>query len=270
MQASPSRRRSSSCSAITRATIRPTVSQPILRQARDRRLGHLLGQPGDDVLKVARVTRARPRPRHRLEPNTAITAAEPAQLALDDAAVRAEIQVPPALDAAVVDLQPPAGLAAPGADPSPAAKPDNHDHPLGAEADVDHGCPGQAEQPLECGADAHVALLREPLTFEQPAACAESGGASLAFCATSENFSNRRARLKRAPNAALQTAASPTSREETRCSLAAPRCTGGLPASSGGCCQIPANCRSTLPSPSKTPPCATPSSRASPGARIPT
>ena len=54
--------------------------------------------------------------------------------------------------------------------------------------------PGQAEQPLECSADAHVALLREPLTFEQPAACAEGGGASLSICATSENFSHAGAR----------------------------------------------------------------------------
>src|SRR5215212_3960214 len=124
----------------------------------------------------------------------------------------------PTLDAAVIDLELPAGLPAPRADASPAPQPHGHDHPLGTELDVDHGCPGQAEQPLECGADAHVALLREPLTFEQPAACAEGGGASLAFCATSAKFSKRRTRLKRAANAASQATTSPTTREETRSS----------------------------------------------------
>jgi hypothetical protein len=37
--------------------------------------------------------------------------------------------------------------------------------------------------------DAHVLLLQRPLTFSQPAACSEGRGASLAFCATSKNFS---------------------------------------------------------------------------------
>src|SRR5215217_7394426 len=185
------------------------------QQPADRRARHLLRQPRDHVLEVARVCGPRPRPWDRLHANTAIAAAQQPQLALDHAATGAKIQMAPALDAPVVDLQLPAGLPAGRTDAPPAAQPHGDDHPLRSETDVDYGCPGQAEQPLQCGADAHVALLREPLTFEQPAACAEGGGASFAFSATSENFSNRRARLKRAPNAALQTAASPTSREET-------------------------------------------------------
>ena len=54
--------------------------------------------------------RARPRPRDRLKPDAAVAAAQPPQLALDPAAVGAEIQVAPALDATVVDLQVSAGL----------------------------------------------------------------------------------------------------------------------------------------------------------------
>jgi hypothetical protein len=44
-------------------------------QPRDRRERHLLRQPGHDVLEVARVRRARPGPRHGLEPDPAVAAA---------------------------------------------------------------------------------------------------------------------------------------------------------------------------------------------------
>jgi hypothetical protein len=89
-------------------------------------------------------------------------------------------------------------------------------HPPGPTLELVRRAPTPgAEQPLECGGDAHVALLREPLTIRQPAACAEGGGASLAFCATSAKFPKRRSRLKRAPNAAFQAATSPPRREET-------------------------------------------------------
>ena len=91
-----------------------------------------------------------------------------------------------------MDLQVPAGLPTHRADTPAPAQTDRHDHPLAAEADVDHGCPGQAEQPLECSGDAHVALPFEPLTFDSQQPRAEGGGASLTFCATSANFSNRR------------------------------------------------------------------------------
>ena len=86
------------------------------QQPSDRRERHLLGQPRDHVFEVARVVRARARPRDRLQPHAAVAAAQPAQLALDDAAARAEVQVPPALDAPIVDLQVAAGLPAARAD----------------------------------------------------------------------------------------------------------------------------------------------------------
>jgi hypothetical protein len=74
------------------------------QQPADRGAGHLLGQPRDDVLKVARVRRTRARPWHRLQADAAVATAQPAQLALDDAPAGAEVEVAPALDAPVVDL----------------------------------------------------------------------------------------------------------------------------------------------------------------------
>ena len=84
----------------------------------------------------------------------------------------------PALDAPVMDLQLPAGLPTRRADAPPAAQPHGHDHRLGVEADVDDGRPGQAEQPLECGGDAHVVLLQRPLISNNQQPPAEDGGAS--------------------------------------------------------------------------------------------
>ena len=146
-------------------------------QPGDRRERHLLRQPRHDVLKVARVCRAWPGPRDRLEGDlAAVRAAQPAQLALDHAPVGAEVEVAPALAPAVVDLQLAARLTAERADASPAAQADRHHDPLRAERDVDDRCPGQTQQPLECRGDAHVALLRKPLviTNQQPAAGAAS------------------------------------------------------------------------------------------------
>ena len=168
--------------------MRPTVSQPTRSSPQIGGARHLLGQPRGHVLEVARVRRARARPRQRLHPHPAGAAAQQPQLALDHAAIGAQIEEAPALDAAVMDLELTAGLTAGRADAPAATQPHGHDHRLGGEADVDDGCPGQTEQPLECGGDAHVALLREPLTIRQPAACAEGGGASLTNCATSAKF----------------------------------------------------------------------------------
>jgi hypothetical protein len=132
--------------------------------------------------------RARSGPRHGLQPHAAVPAAQQPQLALDPAAAYAQIEVPPALDAAVMDVQP-AGLGrkaeqtrrrrrsrAVTTTPSPVK--------LTTITDA----PGQAEQPLECRGDAHVALLARPRSFEQPAACAPGGGASSAFRASSEEL----------------------------------------------------------------------------------
>ena len=83
--------------------------------------------------------------------------------------------MPPGLGAVVDDLQMPARLPTHRADPPPAlAQLERDDHALLVEADVGHGRPPiEVEHPLECGDDAHVALLREPLDFEHPAACLE-------------------------------------------------------------------------------------------------
>src|SRR5438132_88862 len=56
------------------------------QESGDRGLGHLLGEPRDYVLEVARVMGAGPGPRHRLQVNAAVSAAQAAQLALDHAA----------------------------------------------------------------------------------------------------------------------------------------------------------------------------------------
>jgi len=125
----------------------------------DRGLGHLLRQPRDDVLEVARGRRPRARPWHRFKPHAAGPAAQPPQLGLDDATARAKVQMPPALDAAVVDLKPPAGLPAARAHPSPPPQPDRDNDPLGAEADVADRRSRQPEQVVKCRRDAHVALL---------------------------------------------------------------------------------------------------------------
>jgi hypothetical protein len=56
------------------------------QQPSDRRERHLLCQPRDHVLEIARVARTGSGPGHRLEPDAAVAAAQAAQLALDDAA----------------------------------------------------------------------------------------------------------------------------------------------------------------------------------------
>jgi hypothetical protein len=74
------------------------------QQPGDLCLGHLLGQPRDDVLEVAGVMSIGSRPRDGLQLDPACRAAQAAQLTLDDAAAGAEIEMTPALDATTVDL----------------------------------------------------------------------------------------------------------------------------------------------------------------------
>ena len=131
------------------------------QQPGERSLGHLLRKPRNDVLEVAGVGRIGPRPRHGLVAHTAVPTPQPPQLALDYAAARAEIEVTPALHSPAVDAA--AELAAARADTPPPPQTDGHDHPLGAETNIDHRRPGQAEHPVECARDAHVALPRKPL-----------------------------------------------------------------------------------------------------------
>src|SRR5215218_1736992 len=139
------------------------------QQASDRCERHLLRQPRHDVLEVARVRRTGTRPRHGLQAHAAVPTSKTSQLGLNDAPTGAEIEMPPALDAAVMHLEA-AGLPAAAADPAPARERDRHDHALAAKRDVAHAGAGQAQQALECGGDAHVALLCEPLAIRQPAA----------------------------------------------------------------------------------------------------
>jgi hypothetical protein len=140
-------------------------------QPRDRRERHLLRQPHDHVFEVARVSRVGPSPRHRLEPNAAVRAAQAPQLSLDEAPAGAQVKVSPALDPPVVDLQVPAGLAAPTTDPTPARERNCHDHTFARERDVFDAGAGQTQQALECGDDPHVVLLLRPLAVnsQQPA-----------------------------------------------------------------------------------------------------
>src|SRR5215216_58655 len=179
-------------------------------QPGDRCLGHLLGQPRDDVFEVAGVARPRPRPRDRLELRPAAATPQPPQLALDDAAVGAQIEVAPALDAPPVDRQP-TGLPAARADPSPAPQPHRHDHPVGGEADVDHRRARQTQKPVECRADTHVALLAGRLTLnsQQPAARA-------AACRLRSAQAPQESSTANAPaHAVIRQQPSPPNREET-------------------------------------------------------
>jgi hypothetical protein len=129
-------------------------------QPGDRRLGHLLREERHEVLEVARVAGPGARPRHRLKPRpAACRTPKAAQLALNPAAAGAEVEMPPALDAAVVDRQS-ADLAAARAHAPTSPQPDRDDHALARERDTDHRSARQAKHPVECGADAHVALLR--------------------------------------------------------------------------------------------------------------
>jgi hypothetical protein len=98
------------------------------------------------------------------------------------------------------------------ADPPTTAQPDRHDHAFGAEADVDHHRPRQAQKAVECRGDAHVVLLTGRLTLNSQQPAPEDGGASITFCATSARIS-----LSEVPAHAANTARpSPPNNEETR------------------------------------------------------
>src|SRR3954465_2952608 len=121
-----------------------------------------------------------------------------------------KIEVTPALDAAPVDEQAPARLTALRADPSPAPEPDRHEHSRAGEADVDDRCARQAQKPVECCADAHVALLGAA-DLRQPAAFRRGGGASLHLAQPPNETSNR----ENPAHAAITPRSSPPDRAET-------------------------------------------------------
>ncbi len=131
--------------------------------------------------------------------------------ALDHAPACAEIQMPPALGLMVVDLELAAGLPTATANPPATPQPNGHDHPLCTEADIDHRRAGQAQQPVECGHDAHVALLRRRLNFRHPAACRRERRRVTTTCATSGQILSRESPAQGA-NAARW---SPPTRPET-------------------------------------------------------
>ena len=133
----------------------------------------------DDILEIAGVMGARPRPWHRLGPDDpAVRTAQQPQIALDDAPRPAEIQMAPALDTPIVDLKLRAGLPAARAHPAPAPQLDGHDHPLAAEADVADRCAGQPNSPFNAVVTRTSSLLvsRLPSDSQQPAG--QDGGVS--------------------------------------------------------------------------------------------
>jgi len=115
-------------------------------QPGDLRLVHLLRQPRREVVEVARVARPATRPLDMLGQIAAPLAVQPAQAALDHAPAAADIQMAPARDAVILDLQP-AGAAA-RTQRLLAAQRDGHDHPLGAERHIPHPRTRQLEHPV--------------------------------------------------------------------------------------------------------------------------
>lgn len=145
-------------------------------QPGDRHFGHLLRKPRDHVLEVTGVTRARPRPRNRLRSDAAVRAPHASQLTLNPALAGTQIKMAPALHTSAVHM--PGELPTTRAHPASTSEPDGHDHPHRAEADIDHRRARQAQKPVECSRDAHVALLAGRLTFDSQQPAPQGGGAS--------------------------------------------------------------------------------------------
>ena len=78
--------------------------------------------------------------------------------------------MPPTLGPVLLDRQP--ARAAARADRPLAPQPDGHDHSPHRRTPRPAQTPAEAQHPIECGGDSHVALLRRPLNFDsqQPAA----------------------------------------------------------------------------------------------------
>jgi hypothetical protein len=70
------------------------------------------------------------------------------RLVLNHGAIGTKMEMPPALDSAVVDLELAAGLAAGRADAPAAAQPHAHDHRVGGKADVNTDAPGKRSNRL--------------------------------------------------------------------------------------------------------------------------
>nr|WP_249012226.1 hypothetical protein [Conexibacter sp. DBS9H8] len=132
-----------------------------------------------------------------------VRATKKTQLALDMTARGTQVEVPPAFDPPVMDLQVIAGLATGPAHPPATAQSDGHDHPDRRERHVDHRGSGQSQQAVECRADAHVALLLRVMAslgpsamvdFKHPQACRERRRVATTNCATSNPAAAERSR----------------------------------------------------------------------------
>src|SRR5215203_2764588 len=164
MQTRPSRRRSSSRSATTRATIRPTVSQPT-RSRPQIAVRAICWASHATTSSKSRVCAA-PGRAHGTgsirTPQSRQRSSRSSHSMMQRLAPKSRCRQRLSRRSWICSCRPVCPHAAHTrrrrrnrtvtTTPS-ALKPTSND-----------GCPGQAEQPLECGGDAHVALLEEPLT----------------------------------------------------------------------------------------------------------
>jgi hypothetical protein len=199
MATRPSRRASSRWSPITRSTMRPTVSQPIR------------SNPAIGVLAICWASHATTSAKSRVccaparahgtgsmrTPQSGHRSSRSSHAIRQRLAPRSRWRQ--RLPRRSWNLPPAAGLAAARADPPAAAQAHGHDHPLGAEAHVDEGRPGQAEHPVQCGGDAHVALQDRPL-ISTTSSLPPRAAARLGTCASSVAAPQRRTPRKSAPN----------------------------------------------------------------------
>ena len=128
----------------------PTVSQPIRISLVSCVWFICCASHADQIVEVARVAHASARPLHVLGQIAAARAVEPSQPALDHAPQAAHVEMPPALDAVILDRQ--AARPAARADWLLATQRDRHDHRLRAELHVPDPGAREPEHPVECGA----------------------------------------------------------------------------------------------------------------------
>src|ERR1035441_4856268 len=106
----------------------PNRAPPDPQQPDDLRLVHLLRQPRAHVLEIARVLGPRPGPLQGLKETPAARAVKPSEPTLDHAPRRPKIEMPPALDAVLLDLK--TARPAARAHRPLGSQRDRHDHPL--------------------------------------------------------------------------------------------------------------------------------------------
>lgn len=124
-------------------------------QPAQRGLVHGRGQPADQILEVAGEPRPGPGETDALGADTVVGAAKPAQIGAHVEPPVPEVEVPPARRDRPDVVAGPGGERALRAAQLPAPQPDGDDHPGLLEVHVGDGDPGQVQQALECGGDAH-------------------------------------------------------------------------------------------------------------------